>query len=228
MYLLHTEIIVGSSPTITTTINNSMKYTVIEDCSPYYIRFTYEGINEVINYCKLHTPDIQNSDSFVNYTFPKEHADHLLSIIPMAKQMPLRPHRVSLFMTKEGMYYRAHKDGIADRFSINYTVQVLDDKCVTSWYSDEDLKNYQLDPELIINRRSRECVNFVKENHAPLKSMVAKPGECILFNSEIFHDFDNSQSTALRTVLTLRIMDNLQENTYFEDAKNILFGDDII
>jgi len=205
-------------------INISMTYTIIEDCSPYYIRFTHAGLDNVIDYCKAHMPQI--GGTFVHYRFPKEHADHLLSLLPMAKQMPLRPHRVSLFMTKAGGYYRAHKDGIVDRFSINYTVQILDEECVTSWYSDEDLKDYPIDN--LSSNSSRECIGFNKTNHTPIKTMTAKAGECILFNTEIFHDFDNQNSTNLRVVLTLRIMENIQRDTYFEDAKEIIFGNKTI
>ena len=207
-------------------INNSMTYTIIEDCSPYYIRFTHDGLDEIIDYCKKHAPSTEDKGTFIHYPFPKEQADHLLSLLPMAKQMPLRPHRVSLFMTKPGRYYRAHKDGMADHFSINYTVQILDNDCVTSWYSDEDLKDYPIDN--LPKKTSRECVGFNKSKHTPLKSMVAKPNECILFNSEIFHDFDNQNSKNLRIVLTLRIMENVQRATYFEDAKQMLFGNETI
>jgi hypothetical protein len=203
-----------------------MTYTIIEDCSPYYIRFTHDGLDKIVDYCKKNMPASEDNDTFIHYPFPKDQANHLLSLLPMSKQMPLRPHRVSLFMTKPGRYYRAHKDGLADRFSINYTVQILDEACVTSWYSDADLKKYPIDN--LPSNSSRECVGFDKTKHTPLKSMTAKPNECILFNSDIFHDFDNQHSKNLRVVLTLRIMENIQRDTYFNDAKRMLFGDEIV
>ena len=199
-----------------------MTYTIIEDCSPYYIRFTHDGLDKIVDYCKKNMPSIEDNETFIHYPFPKDQANHLLSLLPMAKQMPLRPHRVSLFMTKPGRYYRAHKDGMSDRFSINYTVQILDEACVTNWYSDKDLKEYLIDN--LQKKTSRECAGFDKTKHTPIKSMVAKSNECILFNTDIFHDFDNSRSNSLRVVLTLRIMENIQSNTYFKDAKKILFG----
>jgi len=52
--------------------------------------------------------------------------------------------------------------------------------------------------------------------------MTAKPNECILFNTDIWHDFDNSQSTNRRMVLTLRV--NNPSTFYFDDAKKALFG----
>jgi hypothetical protein len=109
---------------------------------------------------------------------------------------------------------------VLDRFSINYLTRVLDDKCVTSWYSDDDLKVYFIDNTL--TQSSRECVGFIKENHTPIKSMIAKQNECLLFNTDIFHDFDNSQSDNTRVVLTLRCRN--PNAMYFDDVKRILFG----
>jgi hypothetical protein len=99
---------------------------------------------------------------------------------------------------------------------------VLDNNCVTNWYSDEDLKDYPIDNT--VNNLSRECLGFVKENHIPLKSMIAKQNECILFNTEIFHDWDNTTSQNERIVLTLRIIEELKPQTYFEDVRKILFN----
>jgi len=195
-------------------------YTIIEDCSPYYIRFSHNGLSDIVDYCKKNIPEVSNL--FTHYKFPINQATDLLSMIPMAKQIPFIADRVSLFVTKPGYYYRAHKDGLNNRFSINYTVQILDEKCVTNWYSDEDLKNYPIDN--LTSNSSRECSGFIKERHIPLKTMTAKPNECILFNTEIFHDFDNSQSKNQRVVLTLRIENQFRANTYFEDVKQKLFG----
>jgi hypothetical protein len=67
------------------------------------------------------------------------------------------------------------------------------------------------------------AVDFAKSDSViPLKSMVAIQGECILFNTDIYHDWDNTQSNNERIVLTLRL-----ENPglmYFDDVKKILFG----
>jgi hypothetical protein len=198
-----------------------MKYTIIEDCSPYYIRFTHDGLLDIIDYCKSNIPLIDDERTFIHHKLNDDQATHLLSVIPLSKELFLQKNRVSFFITKPGRYYRAHKDGLDARISINYTVQILDDKCVTSWYSDEDLKNYPIDN--LSSNTSRECAGFIKENHTPLKSMTAKPNECILFNTDIFHDFDNSQSSSTRVILTLRIDETIRKKMYFDDVKNILF-----
>jgi hypothetical protein len=195
------------------------QFTIIEDCSPYYIRFTHPGIEELIEYCKKCTPDLEKR--FRHYVFPPTEASNVLNLTPISKLIPLQDDRVSLFMSAPGMYYRAHKDGLADRFSINYTIIINDDKCITSWYKDADLTQYPIDT---LGGLSRECVGFNPRNHTPIKSMIAQPGECILFNTEIFHDWNNTASTNDRVVLTLRIDKSLRKDTYFEDAKKIIFG----
>jgi hypothetical protein len=192
-------------------------YTIIEDCSPFYIRFTHPGIERVIDFCNQHTP--KTSKRFEHCKFSPEVGAELLNLVPVCQQIPLMKQRASLFITAPGTIYRAHKDGPNHRFSINYTTKILDDLCITSWYDDEDLKNYPIDT---LGGVSRECDGFDKNNHTPIKTMTAEPNEIILFNTEIFHAWDNSQSPNVRVVLTLRAVD--PGNMYFEDARQRLFG----
>ena len=196
---------------------------IIEDCSPYYIRFTHDGINDLVDLCKSYvTPELlencKNKD-FVNHKLPLDQAEKVLSLIPASNKINFIKERVSLFVTKPGFYYRAHKDGPNHRFSLNYTIIVMDDKCITSWYSDDILNDYTLD---LTHKDSRECLGFVKESHTPIKSMIAKPNEAILFNTEIFHDWDNTNSENYRVVLTLRSQN--PGRVYFDDVKKILLG----
>ena len=191
---------------------------IIEDCSPYYIRFTHDGIEDIINTCLSSIDDISFTKLFTHHKFDIDTADKILNMVPLSKKIRFNRDRVSLFVSQPGLYYRAHKDGLNHRFSINYTVKILDDKCITSWYSDEECKDYPVDT---LNGISREATGFLKSNHSALKSMIAKPNECILFNTDIFHDFDNKTSLHERIVLTLRAKP--AGEIYFEDVKNMLF-----
>ena len=194
---------------------------IIEDCSPYYIRFTHDGINDLINLCKSYiTPElleICKSKNFINHKLSLDQAEKVLSLIPASAKINFMKERVSLFVTKPGYYYRAHKDGKNHRCSLNYTIMILDDKCVTSWYGDDDLNVYTIDPS---HKDSRECLGFVKENHTPIKSMIAQPNEAILFNTEIFHDWNNTNSENYRVVLTLR--SQKPGEVYFDDMRKKL------
>ena len=207
-------------------LNTSMTYTIIEDCSPYYIKFSHPGIDR---YIETALQMLQTGESG-REAYELDGFDHkrLLSILgkimikstPVSDDLLLTYGRVSYFISSPGLYYRAHKDGNSMRFGINYMLKVLDDKCVTSWYSDEDLKDYPIDESVI--QHSRECDGFKKENHTPLKTMVAKQGEVILFNADIFHDWDNRLSSNERIVLTLR--PPLGDETTFFDARKALFN----
>ena len=196
-------------------------YTIIEDCSPYYIRFTHDDLDKIIDICKQGMDGVDLQDTFAHYKFPPEIRQEILSTTPLSQSLDLNKNRASMFVTKGGRYYRAHKDGVYTRISLNYTVEILDDTCVTNWYSDEDVIGYELVGAAWENP-SREAKGFDKSKHTPVKSMVAQPNECILFNTDIWHDFDNSKSTNRRMVLTLRVND--VENFYFNDAKKALFG----
>jgi hypothetical protein len=196
-----------------------MMFTIIEDCSPYYIRFTHEGAEKVPNECVKFVSGYEFQKKFTHYKYPIDQANQILDNTHMKNLFNFDIGRVSLFVTQPGFYYRPHKDGPNHRFSINYTVKILDNNCETSWYSDEELKDYPID---YLGGRSREALGFIKENHKPVKSMVATQGEIILFNTDIFHDFDNRNSLNERMVLTLRVQN--PGTMYFEDAKKILFG----
>lgn len=200
-----------------------MKYKIIEDCSPYYIRFTHDNIDTMIQLSQsvLAANDfirVYGKEGKFQHCKMESHTTSLmLDTTPISKDVSLFIN--GMFVTYPGFYYRAHKDALNHKFSINYTVSVLDDKCITSWYSDEDLKQYDID---YMGGASREASGFDKTKHTPLKSMTAVQGECVLFNTEIFHDFDNTQSTNKRAVLTLR--STTPDLFYFEDASIMLFG----
>ena len=197
-----------------------LNYTIIEDCSPYYIRFTHENILNVIDSVLKESEGKYFTKGFTHLRFNSQETESILENCPLFNDLNLNRDRVSLFITQPGYYYRAHKDGMSTRYSINYTVKILDDACVTSWYDEEDLKEYKIDN--LPRKNSRECIEFNKNNHVPLKSITAVQGECILFNTDIFHDFDNSKSKNERMVLTLR--DINFSDVYFDDVKRILFG----
>lgn len=195
-------------------------YTIIEDCSPYYIRYTHPTMMSIIERCQTISNTIKFTSSFTHHKFDRETGEQILNMTPISSQFELKKDRVSLFVTQPGYYYRAHKDGLATHVSFNYAVKILDDKCNTSWYSDEDLKDYSIDN--LPKRTSREAIDFDKSKHVPIKTMTALPNEATLFNTELWHDFDNSLSDNERIILTLRLKN--PEEFYFNDVRKIMFG----
>jgi hypothetical protein len=192
---------------------------IIEDCSPFYIRFRHPSINDIIELYSSFLPQLDTlKSSFSHLKLPLGQAKQIIDLCPLSQHVSFNQNRVSGFVSKPGLYYRAHKDGLNHRFSINYTVSILDDKCITSWYSDQDLQDYIIDE---LGGYSRECINFDKLKHKPIKQMIAKQSEGILFNTDIFHDWDNSNSSNARVVLTLRATN--PGNVYFDDVKQLLY-----
>jgi len=208
-----------------------MNYEIVEDASPFYIRFKHPGITEITDICLSSLPDLddpetylQNPDhpGFRHHKLSSERANAVLDLTPLSKIFSFQQDRVSLFITRAGYYYRAHKDGLNTGISINYPILVKDQKCQTHWYSDEDLKDYSIDN--FKWKSSRECLGFDKTRHQPIKTMTAQTGEAILFNTDIFHDFDNSESPNHRVVLTLRLNPPMRENLRFNQAKSMIFS----
>lgn len=195
-----------------------MDLDILENSSPFYIRLTHPGIEKISDICLDHIKDQTFTKAFTHYRLPIEQARQLVDLVPFSQKLDFNLDRVSLFVTQPGTYYRAHKDGMDHRISINYTIEILDDKCVTSWYSDSVSKKSKID---YLNGKSREIVDFVKEDHIPLKTMIARPNECIVFNTDIFHDWDNRNSDNRRIVLTLRVKD--PGVLYFRNIESLIY-----
>lgn len=200
-------------------------YTIIEDCSPYYIRFTYDNISEIINL--VSAIELPDTSHFLHHKLPLHTAAQVLSLLPFNDTFDFIQHRVSLFATPAGYTHFPHKDGLTTRVSINFGIRILDDKCVTNWYSDADINdNFTPTNNLPYNRALVPCPVFNKNKQVPIKSMTAVQGECVLLNTDLYHDFDNSQSVNSRVILTLRLC-NHHHHLFFNDVKSILFNSQV-
>jgi hypothetical protein len=210
-----------------------MTYSIIEDCSPYYIRFTWAGLEQLVDYVKnqprdsLHGCEVFNFTGYDHINFGADVAKKIIGQLPMKSKIKLMSRRVTLFSTHPGGKSSVHKDSVDHRFSINIPIEIHDSKCWTAWWSDESLKDFDQnlmaregDPNEI-KVASRRITDDGRPLPPPDKTMIAVPNECILFNTDIFHTWNNSESTNSRVVLTFRAVD--PGSMYFEDAKKILF-----
>jgi hypothetical protein len=202
-----------------------MLYQIIEDCSPYYIRFIWDGLHEFINFV-TDQPLIDNNKTIYNgyydhCNYDLDIAEKILNKLPINDVIPLMKRRVTIFDTPPSGGCGIHKDGPNIRMGINIPIQILDSDCVTSWYADDTFDNYPLHSDVAYTRNV--FPNFKLMNKfIPLKTMIAVPNEAILFNTEIYHAWSNSNSKNHRKILTLRSVD--PGNIYFEDARKILFN----
>ena len=195
---------------------------ILEDHSPYYIKFHDPNTSVIVDLCKKSISStnrlLRQLPNYRHEVLPENIGKNILELVPKSAELQLRSNRVSLFISEPGFYYGAHKDGLSMRFGVNYPVEILDDDCVTSWYSDSIADNCSIDN---LNGRSREVVGFEKNKHTPIYAATMKMGSPVLFNTDIYHGWDNSKSNNRRIVLTLR---SSSTEMTFEMAKEILFG----
>jgi hypothetical protein len=204
-----------------------MEFEIIEDCSPYYIRYKHTGYEKVIHWAKTFKEkfiDPNHKLKFMHVKMPLNIGTQMVDMVYKGKELQLLERRASIFVSQPGMYYRPHRDGLAVKMGINYTVDIRDDKCVTSWYDFKDFEGRPIDN--LANNSSREIADYnravEKDIIKPVKSMTAKNNEVILFNTDLYHDVDNTTSTNERTIITFR--SSLFEKIDFFDARKIMFG----
>lgn len=204
-----------------------MEFEIIEDCSPYYIRYRHSDYEKVIQWAKTFKErfiDPKPKLKFMHVRMPLNIGSQMVDMVYKGRELQLLERRASIFVNQPGMYYRPHRDGLAVKMGINYTVDIRDDKCVTSWYDFKDFEGRPIDN--LANNSSREIADYnravEKDIIKPVKSMTAKNNEVILFNTDLYHDVDNTTSTNERTIITFR--SSLFEKIDFFDARKIMFG----
>ena len=73
-----------------------------------------------------------------------------------------------------------------------------------------------------MDRYSVSPDQFKKKPIPSLKSFTHNNGEAVIFNSDIYHDVDNSRSPHRRSILTFRLWP--PGEVRFDDVKRILFN----
>jgi hypothetical protein len=210
-------------------------FKIIKDCSPCYVLFTYDGLEE---YIKL-LQDIANKSDFVisnnkgvtaiQQIYPKYQTEEFyvknpsdLELIidknPCAELLNL-DKSAAFLTTFPGVKSPIHLDINAEvnlpvNFRINYPIFVKDNKCITRWYNDLNLINHEKLSYIVDESLSQptcvESLNFSQDY-------------AILFNTTIYHEWDNTLSHNKRTIIGMRV-DNDHSDMTYDQAKTILFG----
>ena len=196
-------------------------FTLIEDSSPFYVRFTFTGIETFIDHMKSLSPDCFYKKDCVGYIHSdviESESETVLKKLPLTKKFEFVKKRIGVFETLPYGGCGIHKDGSNSKVSFNIPVEIHDDLCVTKWYDDSLFKGMKV---LGLPYSRNVFRDFTKMQTFPYtKEMIAKMGEAIIFNTDIYHSFDNTISSNWRRVLTLRLVD---DNISFQQAKGILF-----
>lgn len=196
-----------------------MHYEIIEDHSPFYLKFTHPGQAEIIDLCRQELSNITPVEVFRHHKVNLPLAREIIALVPLSRQMVFMEHRVSLFISAPGYRHEVHID-IAP-VSINYGIDIQDDLCETRWYSAEDIESNLTVYKNDINRAIIDHRDFERRPQQPQKSLRMQQGEAVIFNSSKYHAFDNSQSPHRRCILTLRLFNG---NTGFDRVTQAMFG----
>lgn len=197
-------------------------YTIIEDCSPYYIRFTFDGLKNIIDYTNSQTPvNVVNYSMYSHDTLNLPAAKTIISMLPMSNKITFNINRVAIFTTPPNGGCGIHKDGSNHKTSFNIPIEILDNSCITNWYNDETFDGFPLNGNPNYTRNVYSDYKTMNK-FKPVKTMTAQPNEMTLFNTEIYHSWSNYNSNNTRKILTLRSVN--VEKLYFETARQLLFG----
>lgn len=194
--------------------------TIIEDSSPFYVNFTHSGVAEIITLCQKELTKIPKVETFLHYKLPIEVSKKILNLIPFSEKIKFQEDRVSLFISAPGYRHYVHIDGAS--VSLNYGISIVNNECVTNWYSNTDIdSNFKVTPNMPWNRAVIDISEFDKNKQVPIKSFTQKQQEVVLLNTLMYHDFDNSSSKDVRVILTLRPTNKQMQ---WDEIKNTIQG----
>lgn len=202
---------------------------IIEDASPYYIKFHFPNILSIIDYAQEHKScvngltlkeyNVADGAVYRHLNYTTDIGQEIIDQLPFKSAAEFNPQRVAVFETPPGGGCGIHKDGADTGMSLNIALEVHDDVCQTFWYDDDVMANmveYGMPYTRNVWRNYRNMHRF---RHS--KSVNLQSEEAMLFNTNIFHSWTNLASGNRRRVLTLRTR---PANTTFETMRSKLFG----
>lgn len=206
------------------------EYTVIEDCSPYYIRFTFPKLDLVINQFRRQLTDIPViAPTLSEYPTDEKPRPQKFKPLPLS-QASVRYAKavvpfwntfefdVPIFAVSEpGLRFPIHKDSAG----VNFMIDVLDEECITSWYTDESVAHLTLKETSTKLKSQMFDMSDDDPRPDPIKTAIFKPMECVLINGDLWHDWNNSNSQNRRINLLCR---SSTINPTFEEMRKTLFG----
>lgn len=194
--------------------------TVIEDCSPYYVRFRFDQLEKIISLIKSEECNsvIKFQGAYTHKDFSEDVTEKIISYLPGRFKFDFLTS--GIFETAPGGGSGIHKDGKDNRISFNIPILVRDNKCITYWYQDTEQFDHLKNIGDVLYTRNIYKDHRTLDKFVHSKSMVAQENEMILFNTDIFHAWKNYSPTHIRKMFVMRIKD--RTSIYFNDAKKIL------
>lgn len=203
-----------------------MQYTIIEDASPYYVRFTFEGLSDAIEEIRSipKPPEKpgggQLQREYTQYIFDEETGKHIVEKLGLWDKIAIKTDRVLIVETPPGGGCGIHKDGAASKTGINIPLLIIDHSCITSWYKEEEFP----DQEHVYGAYSRNAFGdfyIMNDVYTAIRTLKVIPNEMILMNTDLWHSWDNTKSENFRSLLTLKI--DQHNDLTFDQVKELLF-----
>ena len=120
---------------------NIIMFTLIEDCSPFYVRLTFTGIDTFIEHMKSLSPKsyqykIESGSGYAHSDIVESEAEIVLEKLLLSQKFEFIKHRVGIFNTFPHGGCGIHKDGHNRKVSFNIPIEINDELCITKWYDD--------------------------------------------------------------------------------------------
>jgi hypothetical protein len=184
---------------------------ISQDNSPYFLKFNLDNVNLRLSEFKSILPKYLFEDDVSDklyhiYDLSKFEINHFFNLIPL-NDITEWHDIVRVVSVKKGFVGPLHKDGINAKSSINIGIHVKNSDCTTYWFDDEKIniksesKKMELDGKNI-NSRNADGIDW--RNIEPSAKTVLEQNELILFNSNIYHTWDNLTGENARVTLKLR------------------------
>jgi len=198
---------------------------MIEDCSPYYVRFRHEGSEEIIKMLqKLVVLHKKPLDAFTHYLTTDENRK-VVSLGPM-RDNPEMCTKMAIITIPPGAVSTIHSDV---QWHLNYIVNQEGANGVVNWYDPALFNQYPMeyleknkqwvptgyDPRLKPGYNPKVDIKYTPPTNTLISARFLE-GDVILFNSSLLHDFQNRSITQERSVMISVPADT---NSTFEQAK---------
>ena len=228
-----------------------MNLRILEDHSPYYITFTFDGIEKITEIGKavlssytdpsltyvlrmnddmcLETEfnlNIVKENELLGYKLTQEDKTKIHSLLPWSQRtLQLEVWNQLLLHTGPSFHHLIHKD--RTDVGMNFYINIPDDKCATHFYDEDEINALIVDqpppvvPVTYGGGPVRRVNGIDPASITPVKTFVGKQNEGILINTNKWHTWINS-SDKFRDAILLRPEHNGRLS--FEEARKELFG----
>ena len=117
---------------------------IVEDHSPFYIKFKFNGVEDFFKKCRdeLQNHKLDGGLPVYQRRIDELRADEFLNMLPFSNKINFQKHRLAYIITKPRSSFPIHIDKAS--VSFNFGIDIKDEHCITRWFSSHDIaSNYR-------------------------------------------------------------------------------------